>query len=237
MKEHGILFKPEMIKAIEDDRKTMTRRRGGLEEINERPNDFIYSGENAFTGTDRYGHIFVDTAGIQTGHDVQEMTYLIKPKYQPGDLLYVKEGFRISNDCPEQKAVRCVYRRDGVESPWIELTDAEWDKYIKWKNKRKWQSPLFMFKSLARLWMEVLEDKVEQVQEISKEDALAEGIQKFLYGEKNISVGYWTERLALGCMSSSAKCAFERLWISINGQESWDNNDWVFVYKFRRIER
>jgi hypothetical protein len=253
MKEHGILFKPEMIRAIEDGRKTMTRRIVKAPKLHEDYGSPIWDGAliDGEKGKNEYLHLpFVGLHGDMTYHRVY-------PKYQPGDRLYCKE------------AIMPVYRgRDMV----IAYKNTLWENRDakitpEWFDKHycKWISPLFMPKAAARLWLEVESVKVERVQEISAEDAKAEGVCPWLGGwdvkqeiwwqgydgrdkdkdnnlihtqHKGKNQPEWMiepKKMIVNPSVVNVLAVFEALWISINGQESWDNNDWVFVYKFRRI--
>ena len=75
------------------------------------------------------------------------------------------------------------------------------------------------YREASRATFEITGVRVERLQEICPEDALAEGVEAFA-AEHNLS-GYWTT-------------AFARLWESINGPGSWEANPWVWVVEFKR---
>ena len=81
----------------------------------------------------------------------------------------------------------------------------------------KWKSSRFMFKKYARIWLEITEVRVERVQGISPPDILSEGYEPF-----GIPSGVvW----------------FQELWDSLNAKRgSWDDNPWVWVISFRRLD-
>lgn len=219
MKEHGILFKPEMIQAIEDGRKTMTRRI-----IKPQPKHVGYvNGIN-------YDWVWKDLCFSEDG--LRSLFPLAAAPYRPGDRLYVKEGFRATYDADLGTCVE--YRLDGTlrkpEFP-SEAIGWKWEQDSISVDCHRWSSPLFMPKWAARIWLEVTEVKVERVQEISENDACAEGV---LPVTEPI-----TEPNGLRHRAYRREYSynFEKLWIKINGQQSWDANPWVWVYKFRRIER
>jgi hypothetical protein len=171
MSKKPILFCTDMVRAILGDRKFKTRRLDKLQEINKRPNSFMYSGENTFAGTERYGHIFVDIDGVQTGHDIQESTLLIKPQYQVGDKLWVRETFRPYSCGYDSKIkVPVEYKADRLHS----------------QSDIRWYPNIHMPKWASRLWLEVTDVKVERLQEITKKDAKAEGVII-----RNIGETYW----------------------------------------------
>ena len=77
---------------------------------------------------------------------------------------------------------------------------------------------------MARLWLRVTGVRVQRVQEISDDDAIAEGTSCAYYcGE---GVGH-IDRVG----------SFYDLWNSINAKRGygWDVNPWVWVYDFRRL--
>jgi hypothetical protein len=78
------------------------------------------------------------------------------------------------------------------------------------------------YRESSRLTLEVMAVRVERVQEITPEDAEAEGIAEYM--KKNRLGGYYTT-------------AFARLWNSINAKRgfSWESNPWVWVVEFSNI--
>jgi hypothetical protein len=77
---------------------------------------------------------------------------------------------------------------------------------------------IYMPRALSRITLEITGVRVERVQSIGEEDALAEGITRAELREH----GYAEE-------------AFRRLWEKINGADSWAANPWVWCLEFRRI--
>ena len=219
MREKPILFTAEMIRAIYAGRKTVTRR------VNTIENPGYYKDATLLTdGTYRFN-----------GYGIADFKFY-KPRYQVADLLWVKETYCHGiewDDCkPSEVDPLCggsdiCYFADGGRP-----TEG-------WGKKR---SPLFMPKWAARTWLEVVSVRPERLQDITEEDAIAEGIQLFEYGteydedfggrDKNMcySVGYGTRRLALGVMSSTARDGYQRLWDSINAKRGypWESNPWVW---------
>lgn len=140
------------------------------------------------------------------------------PHGVPGDLLGVREPFRITQVNVLQGLVHGTYTRDGLEFL-CDFPDQDMDKYEKWKKPYSGKSSLFMFKSLIRLWLTVKSVRVERVQEISEADALAEGI------ERTDAVGciepyrnYEHHEMASGYNKSIPECSFMTLWDSINAK-------------------
>jgi hypothetical protein len=118
-----------------------------------------------------------------------------------GDRLYVKEGL-------EKDGQYIRYRRglpERVISP---------DRvYPMWKWKKNHLSPLHMPKWAARLWLEIVEVRVERLQDISHEDVIAEGYSNAVNNPEFFMPG----------------------WEKIHGQGSWALNPWVWVLAFRKV--
>lgn len=88
---------------------------------------------------------------------------------------------------------------------------------------------MFLPKRFARVWLEVLGVRRERLQDISTQDAIAEGIIKQSNG---------TFDGGGPAMGPTASHAFMRLWDSLNGKKApWASDPEVIVIEFRRIER
>lgn len=96
----------------------------------------------------------------------------------------------------------------------------------------KWRPSIFMPKSACRIWLEIVEVRLERLQDISKADAIAEGIE-WIPG-----CVWWKNYLNKPLPgTSSAINSFKTLWQSINGEQSWKENHWVWVIEFKKIEK
>lgn len=98
-------------------------------------------------------------------------------------------------------------------------------------NDLGWRPSIHMPRWASRILLEVTGVSVERLQDISEEDAAAEGISDG--GCLNCG-----EPEPCGCADPKpdARDAFARLWHSINGEESWHANPWVWVVEFKRVE-
>ena len=86
-----------------------------------------------------------------------------------------------------------------------------------------WRPSIHMPRWACRLVLEITDVRVERLQAISEADAEAEGVD-FLRQVPDAD-----DRL-------TAAQLFECLWVSINGQAGWDDNPWVWVVDFRRVQ-
>lgn len=127
-------------------------------------------------------------------------------KYQIGDILYVRETFARGTASDKQ----FFYKAN-------DLTNGK-GKTIKWKPS------IFMPKEAARIFLKITNVRLERIEDISPQDCISEGIS--LEGQKYIRA------------DMKARAMFFELWDSINKKRGYgrDNNPWVFVYDFERIE-
>ena len=223
--ELPIGFTAKMIRAIREGRKTATRRVIKIENPEfYRDVTLLSDGTYRFNG---YG-----TADFK----------LIKPRYQVGDLLWVKEGWRCTGGGSERNI---IYKADGdTPMSFCGVDDArksilrvaepywaEWDRLVYETDKGcNWRSPRFMPKWVARTWLEVVSVRAEQLQDISHEDCYAEGI------ESQFSTNY-KNRENIPIMPLRSR--FKRLWDSIYAKRgySWESNPWVWVYEFKEYPK
>lgn len=206
-KERPILFSGPMVRAILDGRKTQTRR-----EIKKATGKAFW---RMFEREE--GHCFAFRDELRS--------YEFKCPYgQPGDRLWVKETFALGS----QNGI--VHAAD--EQVFYRATDPAWDEE---NTAFKWKPSIFMPRRLSRITIEITDVRTERLQDITEQDAIAEGIERApesaadATGWKDYRGGY------VGQGSCDARDSYRTLWESINGPESWAANPWVWVVEFRRI--
>lgn len=151
--------------------------------------------------------------------------YSPTPRYQPGDVVYVKETW-----APIPEA-----RPSGY------FTDPKWIGRKAWYRTENdkptwggnWRSPLFMPAWAARDWIKIKTVRVERLQEISEADALAEGIIELEQGPP--MERFWASDDA-DEGHHSARNAYIELIESIYGHGTWESNPFVWVYEFEKAE-
>lgn len=199
MKERPILFSAPMVRAILDGSKTQTRRIVGGHSIRQ-PGVFI-----GLTGPDAE-QINFDTESAEWYCD-GGFWHKRCPYGQPGDRLWVRETFTATRD---REAI--LYRADPfyADMPRGDL-GRDWD----------WTPSIHMPRWASRILLEVVGVRVERLQDISEDDAIAEGCQ-------------WDED---DNHEVDPVSMYRELWEQINGAGSWDANPWVWVVEFRRMEQ
>lgn len=140
-----ILFNTDMVRAILDGRKTVTRRaiKHDVDAILNSP----YHKE----------HPEVD--------DKQIISKLCMPPYQPGDILYVRETWhRYTKRIGKGDGCR-LHEFYGYKASILNSEDAE----------EPWKPSIHMPKEAARIWLKVKDVRVERLQDIDDEQAKEEG--------------------------------------------------------------
>lgn len=141
--------------------------------------------------------------------------FVIVPRYQIGDRLWVRESLERANG------------GEAVGYP----ADLTWLPNTPWEWKRDRLPSIHMPRRLSRITLSVNDIRVQRLQDISEDDAKAEGVE---YREG--MWGTWNEDGTLRCGGSpDPREAFRCLWININGTGSWEANPWVVAITFRPI--
>jgi hypothetical protein len=191
-----ILFSAEMVRAIQDLRKTQTRRI-----VKPQPSSGIRKS------------VFVKS-GLEDGHGRE-----IKPRYQPGDILWVRETWLKADD-------GYCYKAD------IEVPSESED--LRKAYGYKWRPSIFMPREAARIFLRVTNVRVERLHDITENDARNEGVKDpYDYQEPS----YYDQPRVRGMEIN--KSAFVGLWDSLNAKRGygWDTNPWVWVYEFEKISK
>lgn len=210
VKSRPILFSGPMVRAILDGRKTQTRRI-----VKPQPPD------HAIEVFDWRAPHIAESLKASDGcyyNDMDGLHYLTKCPYgAPGDRLWVRESWREWPN-PEGRKLGddpCMYRASS-------------DPNSLWK----WKPSIHMPRKASRITLEITGVRVERLNEITNNEALAEGA-----GTLPNPCGYADTSHFACCKDYPHKPVerFQKLWESINGPDSWSANPWVWVIEFRRI--
>lgn len=209
VKERPILFSAPMVRAILDGRKTQTRR------VTKAPKGLAPITDLRWT----FDQI---TANIPC------------PYGQVGDRLWVRETFTTDRVYKDSDIVDgdTVYRASMPES-------YTWPDHADDLTPPKWKPAIHMPRWASRIDLEITGVRVERLQAITPEDAIAEGLVTM--PEFNWTAQKPTGRILAETAGSppywaSPKTAFASLWENINGAGSWDANPFVWVVEFKRIK-
>jgi hypothetical protein len=151
------------------------------------------------------------------------------------DILWVRETWQTTyNDTTNKWDY--IYRTDG--KLWIDD-----DGILKWKPS------IHMPKKAARIFLKVIDVKIERLKDISTWDAWKEGVKAFnedftseegaVHGDYENYLWVDDENYEDHCFPSYSDPveSFKSLWRKINGLESWDENPLVWVIEFERIDK
>ena len=223
-----ILFNTEMVRAILDGRKTVTRRLIKSQQLigilpdkckNGMPEEFLKEKKFMFKP-------YCDMA------DAELIKTAYNPPYQPGDILYVRESvfqgvghyLDVSGETVSVLTNDFEYYADGLNEK-----DHWKDKYERtWMHRRP---SIHMPKEAARIWLKVKDVRVERLQEITVDGIRREGVgvdPKDCAGK----FSYIAELFFL----------FQRLWDSTIKKTDidrygWDVSPWVWVIEFERCKK
>ncbi|HBQ4092402.1 TPA: hypothetical protein L7131_001832 [Klebsiella pneumoniae] len=242
MKERGVIFNGEMVRAILHGRKTQTRRimkpqpepcpRGGHWWPSNVFKTMLHVEDEMQNGKGGWGGLVGDAC----------------PFGDVGDRIWVRETWGVvSHELDEDGRIRpwtpdrpatvihempfgngyysghAIYAADG---------DFTWGDDDGYEDGRScWKPSIHMPKAASRILLEITDVRVERLNAISEEDARAEGI----IDGGCLNCGE-PEPCECANPEPDATEAFAYLWQSIYGQESWNADPWVWVIEFKRVE-
>jgi len=193
MKERGLLLSKDLRDKSRSGEKTQTRR--------------LIKGNPS----DRHGRLDFKQGILKQSSLIGgcwNVGKTFKPQYQVGDHLYLQEPYTVietNTDHASHVWIRLKYKDDDTESGWMR------------------QPAILTHKLAARTWFEVTDVRVERLQDISEEDAKAEGTSP--------------ENAEVNIMGKGAYVnGFFDLWDSTSNIK-WAENPWVFVYTYKGITK
>lgn len=246
VRELPIIFSGPMVRAILAGKKTQTRRRVA-------PGSFAGKWLANCETLGPRGDCAFDT-GIKGAREYVADPGNSPPYGAPGDRLWVRENWA--------EVPRAV-PHTGEDEPWradgkilVYQADPEWegarlfacsDGVLRWAKPDRWRPSIHMPRWACRLVLEVTAVRVERLQDISEQDAQAEGIPVDIADQALCAPNYlqpgtwfqdWTDEEEHYAPSDEiARASFRSLWESINGKRApWASNPWVWVVSFKRIE-
>jgi hypothetical protein len=228
VKERPILFDGAMVRALIAGVKTQTRR------VVRWPSwtGFEDPGPKFTVGTDPA----VDVRPVVKFDDGRAAGYLSLPYGAPRDRLWVRETWGAVSERDDGRAE--IDAR--MQMPWASVAyraDEAWTKNA----PATWRPSIHMPRWASRLTLEVTEVRVQRLQDISEEDALAEGVVSGVIPANEDmpkSVGYVLGRDDGKCLLyPTVRRAFEVGWDSISSDSTrWAANPWVWAVSFRVVQ-
>ncbi len=214
MTERPIPLRDWEVLAILQGRKTQTRR---LMKAQPYPDSIVTVEHYNQTVIDRHGD-------MQPGPEIfgahwDDGEYGLRCPYgAPGDMIWVRETWCRTG----LSHVPCAhYRADGEH---VVLDDGDGFTAVNKDGSEKspWRPSIHMPRWASRITLRITDVRVERLQDISEDDARAEGWP-----------GPFTET---GFPIASPLAWFANVWTNINGPSAWDDNPWVWVISFERVK-
>ena len=211
MTERPILFSAPMVRAILDGRKTQTRR---VMKVQPYPDSIVTVEYYNQTVIDRHGDMQPGPEIFGAHWDDGEHG-LRCPYGAPRDTLWVRETW-----APHPHGVmRCgaVYRADQGAVP----------------DAGRWRPSIHMPRWASRITLRITDVRVERLQDISEDDAVAEGVALERYVPVSDSAGTHSSGEA---EPTDPVEEYRNLWNHINAPGAWDANPWVWALSFERVK-
>lgn len=204
-----ILFNTDMVRAILDGRKTVTRRL-----VKPQPTSKMFTG----VCTDSTARNDKSVGQWFWGDKPGKLKEGAKPPYQPGDILYVRETWH--------KYIKRVGKGEGCHLAGFYGYKASVKNSE--DSNTPWKPSIHMPKEAARIWLKVTNVRVERLQDITTDQIEAEGVviwndYRPLNGEEKL---YAFSQLWVGTVKE----------VDIK-RYGWESNPWVWVIEFERCEK
>lgn len=214
-----ILFNTEMTQATLENRKGATRRVAKTKAVN------LYRSQ---TG---------NLCGTFENNPIGDKIQIIKPRYKVGGVYYIQETWKCTSFSDKTQALAIRFKVGGQTKAWFDSKE-RYEKFEKFYFKNGWQSPYFMPKEAARLFLKVTDVRVERLQDITSEQAKNEGVDL----KSGTPFPKATARDCHGAKDglSMYQSKFVILWDSTIKKQNldkygWEANPWVWVIEFERV--
>jgi len=229
MKNKPITFSPEMVRAILAKKKTQTRRPiTNLEKFSISGNGKLWTYQASFTKPVN-GVLSTHTGAFYSENEAKADFIERFCKYQVGDRLWVREPFypdppdtsdwyyyEFDDGTPNQVNMKAIPAK--YQQPDHVLYNVSWNG-----SSLQWKPSMFMPRWASRITLEVTDLRVEQIQEISTEDCIAEGFSSRLR-EFDAQVDLWQQ--------------VEAAWNKMHDKKGlgWNQNPFVWVVGFKVVK-
>lgn len=209
MKVKPMIFNPDMALALHEDRKGQTRRPVDIPDGWELKSADLCKITGKHPKSGKWGVLI----RRETFDEIYEHDLIAAPA-MPGDLIYVRETFRLFDfyDECDHADFPCPCPGNGAPIYFASCRDSE----------SNWKPSIHMPRWASRTTLKVIGVRVERIQDISKDDAIAEGFQLPPVDGQGFTIG--------------ARTNFRHAWQQIYG-DHWDSNGWCWVIDFEVIHQ
>ena len=222
MKERGMIFNGEMVRAILDGRKTQTRRpikwkQTRFTEIGEREDGSKWPwSEDAEHACDFWHPCPFGAVGDRIW--VRETWGVVSHAFSDDGLMIDWVPDRPATAIHEMPFGNGYYSGYAIYAADGDFTWGDDDGYE--DGRSCWKPSIHMPRAASRILLEITDVRVERLQEITLGDIC-----------KEIGCGLYDFRPATHGFQ-----VWEELWQSIYGAENWQANPWVWVIEFKRVD-
>lgn len=212
-----MIFNREMINALVDNRKSVTRRpvpEWQLPSLSKsEPLKYISIAQR----DRRYGFAFTGDTPEEVMNQFND-GFKLSPFGNRGDLIWVRETFQLHADSGSEPTAIDIKTGQGIKVSYP-ATDRsiEPESMVNGTSSLKKRPSLHMPRWASRLTLEITNARVERIQSITKDQARQEGVSPMM-----CSKGFWEK-------------SFQMLWDGI--YENWNDNPWVWVIEFEVIHQ
>lgn len=242
-----ILFNTDMVQAILDGRKTVTRR-------------LVKKRQCMLADRKEPHELDRKYAPFDGMTDAELVTCTYRPPCKPGNILYVRETWRVGAWDMHNQMVAFDYK-DGSFGELVHIRDRTlFERLVdqsreearrskceyngadfvwqKGKSPCRWRPSIHMPKEAARIWLKVIDVRVERLQDMTDQKAEAEGIHW-----DECPAGYtWKPRTDIHNCYTNPVAAMAALWNRTLHKKQkdiygWDANPWVWVTEFERCKK
>ncbi len=173
--------------------------------------------------------------GMFTSEFVASKENGLSPLGYAGDRLYVRETWAAPWDYDNSKPSE-INISDGLKV-WFRA-DGDWPRGDNETAARngcgRWRPSIHMPKTASRIWLEVVDIRVERIRDISERNAVAVG----LYNTADHTFPMWTAGEGYKEHFEFPRSAFIELWDSLNEKRGFgfETNPWVWAVAFKRVQ-
>ena len=219
MRDIPIIFSAPMVRALLDGRKRMTRRLVKPQPKGNRPDNATWAPDDGFKPDKRVGQTWALHSPYLNGTRLLHST--CKVRYQPGDRLWVRESIWEVFAADGPQAVE-PGKNPGRKGAFYRVEYPDFPPCHHYMSRPAIHMPRWA----SRLTLTVTAVRVERLHAISREDAMAEGIED-LSAPDHMDFGI------PGVVNAQHPVrAFWLLWDSLHGPDAWNANPEVVVISF-----
>jgi hypothetical protein len=176
-------------------------------------------------------------------HDLMHDELLKRCPYgQPGDPIYVRETYfqrghwePVNGKKTKGGKQKWEFSPESREIQFVEPAEYRKARDAKDPFTVAWHKRLgrFMPRRYSRITLEITDIRVQRLQDITAEDARAEGVDQCSKKVRKIDLLGANKDVADGIYLNAFRWEFRDLWERINGPKSWDANPWVWAVTFK----